>query len=151
MTESFSYGTRDLRIGDAEREAAVQALGEHFVAGRLDVTEHEERIGRAYAAKMGSDLDSLFEDLPRLRPAADQSSSPPRQIPRRRSGFPIPVLLFPVDRHGVHPERAFCPDPAGLGRDLPAGVALVRQLRAEVVRPPALLGHRQALQFDRVV
>ncbi len=96
MTESFSYGKGDLRIGDAEREAAVQALGEHFVAGRLDVTEHEERIGQAYAAKMRSDLNSLFQDLPQLRPAPDKSEQRPRQGPRRRSGFPIPVLLFPL-------------------------------------------------------
>ena len=96
MTESFSYGSRDLRIGDAEREAAVQSLGEHFVAGRLDIAEHEERIGRAYAAKMGSDLDDLFQDLPRLRPAPERSDQRPRQVPRRRSGFPIPVLLFPL-------------------------------------------------------
>lgn len=34
-------GNRDYRIGDAERQEAMDALGKHFTAGRLDVTEYD--------------------------------------------------------------------------------------------------------------
>ena len=52
------------RIGDAERDAAVQQLGEHFAAGRLNTQELDDRIGRALTARTAGDLTALFEDLP---------------------------------------------------------------------------------------
>ena len=33
----------ELRIGDAEREATISALGEHYAAGRLTKEEYDER------------------------------------------------------------------------------------------------------------
>ena len=53
-----------MRIGDAEREAAVTALGEHYAAGRLTLEEYDERTSRAYAARTLADLWPLFRDLP---------------------------------------------------------------------------------------
>jgi hypothetical protein len=53
------------RVGNAEREAAVALLEEHWRAGRLDPGEHELRVTRARAAVTQSDLDDLFTDLPR--------------------------------------------------------------------------------------
>jgi hypothetical protein len=64
--------TDSLRVGDAERDAAVAALARHFTDGRLNQEEHEERVGLALAARTGGDLRRLFNDLPRLeelRPA----------------------------------------------------------------------------------
>jgi hypothetical protein len=55
-----------LRIGDAERDAAIAALTRHFADGRLTKVEHEERVGQALAARTGYDLRRLFADLPRL-------------------------------------------------------------------------------------
>jgi hypothetical protein len=57
-------GSRPMRIGNAEREAAVRALGEHYAQGRLDPQEYEERTSAAYAARSTDDLAPLFEDLP---------------------------------------------------------------------------------------
>lgn len=57
-----------MRIGDAEREAAVRELGEHYAAGRLDAAEYEERTAAAYAARTAADLAPLFADLPREQP-----------------------------------------------------------------------------------
>jgi hypothetical protein len=54
----------ELRIGDAEREAAVQALGEHFAAGRLTKDEYDERADLAWSARTASALAPLFADLP---------------------------------------------------------------------------------------
>jgi hypothetical protein len=56
----------DLRASDADREAAVDALRRHALAGRLTVDELDERLERAYAAKMLSELAELQADLPRL-------------------------------------------------------------------------------------
>ena len=57
-------GPRPIRIGNAEREAAVRALGEHYAQGRLDHQEYEERTTAAYVARTSDDLVPLFEDLP---------------------------------------------------------------------------------------
>lgn len=63
MTEA-----RGVRIGDAERDAAVAALGEHYAAGRLTKDEYDERAAQAWTARFQRDLDPIFTDLPR-RPA----------------------------------------------------------------------------------
>ena len=52
------------RIGDRDREAAVQALGEHYATGRLDKAEYDERTDRAWAARTDRDITPLFTDLP---------------------------------------------------------------------------------------
>jgi hypothetical protein len=37
----------DLRIGAQERDAAVTLLSDHFVAGRLEIDEYQQRIDAA--------------------------------------------------------------------------------------------------------
>ena len=72
-----------MRIGNAEREAAVRELGEHYAAGRLDAVEYEERTAAAYAARTGDDLAPLFADLPREQPtvAIPQQAAVARPAP----------------------------------------------------------------------
>jgi hypothetical protein len=53
-----------LRIGDSDRERLIEELHEHTVAGRLTADELEERVGAAYKASTGADLDTLRADLP---------------------------------------------------------------------------------------
>jgi len=53
-----------LRISDADREALVDELREHAVAGRLSAEELEERIDEAYRAMTRADLERLKADLP---------------------------------------------------------------------------------------
>jgi len=65
MTEKDQ--SRTVRIGNAERDAAVAALDEHLAAGRLDLDEYGERYARALAARTESDLAELFTDLPPIR------------------------------------------------------------------------------------
>ena len=91
-----------LRIGDAEREQAAAALGEHYAQGRLTVDEHAERLDRIWAARTRAELKPLFDDLP----DASRSGGPVRRDrhvagppaywrsgwgPRR--GLPSPVFL----------------------------------------------------------
>lgn len=79
-----------VRIGDAERDQAVSALGEHFAAGRLTREEFDERSDQAVRARYAADLAPLFDDLPSPEPAV-----PPRTV--RRPGPPPPIfLLAPV-------------------------------------------------------
>jgi hypothetical protein len=72
-----------LRIGDAEREQAAAALGEHYAQGRLSVEEHAERLDRIWAARTRADLRPVFRDLPGwYGPAA-----PARPAPAPRSAY----------------------------------------------------------------
>jgi Domain of unknown function (DUF1707) len=67
----------DLRIGDAERDAAMGQLREHFVAGRLTFDELTERIDLALLAKTQRHLDRLMADLPRPpKPARPEPAEP---------------------------------------------------------------------------
>lgn len=79
-----------LRVGDAERQTAVSALGEHLAAGRLSVDEYDERAGRAWSARYNSDLAELFDDLPRSRPSSSRSKLP------GRAHRPRPWVLLPA-------------------------------------------------------
>ena len=79
--------TPEVRIGTAEREQALELLGEHFAAGRLTLVEFEERSGKASAATTRADLDVLFTDLPSVtaNPPAPAAETAPakRGLPDR--------------------------------------------------------------------
>lgn len=77
-----------LRIGDAERDAAVAALGEHYAAGRLTREEFDERAGRATAARFDADLAPLFADLPTGRAVTQRSQAPVAAGPTSTCGRP---------------------------------------------------------------
>jgi hypothetical protein len=77
----------DLRIGDTDRDAALQSLGEHFAVGRLTREEYDERAEAVWTAKTRGDLVPIFTD----RPGAPVASPVRRS---RRSGWPFPVAPF---------------------------------------------------------
>jgi hypothetical protein len=64
-----------LRIGDAERQSAASALGDHVSAGRLSWDEYDARVQNVYAAKTRADLAPLFRDLPPLPPGPQPKPS----------------------------------------------------------------------------
>ncbi len=80
----------DVRIGDAEREAAMTQLREHFVAGRLTFDELTERIGAALTAKTQRQIGVLMADLPRPPRAAQ----PPVPAPDPGRFLVFAMLLF---------------------------------------------------------
>jgi hypothetical protein len=57
-----------IRIGTAERNAAMKALDEHLAAGRLQVEEYGERSAIAANAITAPELAALFDDLPAPHP-----------------------------------------------------------------------------------
>ncbi len=75
-----------VRIGDAERESAVQALGEHMKAGRLQVDEYSERSSKAAEARTADELTRLFTDLPAPHPTLPQAGTGPSAQPVATGG-----------------------------------------------------------------
>jgi hypothetical protein len=93
-----------LRIGDAEREAAAAELGEHYAQGRLTAEEHAERLDRVWAARTRGELGPVFRDLPgRYGPAAPIGPRPARRttywsggVAPFRRGVPTPLIVVPA-------------------------------------------------------
>jgi len=84
----------DLRIGDAERDATMTQLREHFVAGRLTFDELTERIDAALTAKTQRQIDGLMSDLPRAPKGAHVA--PATEVPAPDAGrfLVFALLLF---------------------------------------------------------
>lgn len=68
MVSQGSYtqlmATLNDRVGDKERDRALQALGVHYAQGRLTIDEYEQRSDTALYAHTRGELDALFLDLP---------------------------------------------------------------------------------------
>jgi Domain of unknown function (DUF1707) len=113
----------DLRIGDAERDAAMVQLREHFAAGRLTFDELTERIDLALAAKTQGQIDRLMADLPRP-PKADRTRSARSESDPDAGRFLVfALLLFALatwilimawmSRHAYWPGPGQFPGPPG--------------------------------------
>ena len=115
------YPAAHMRVSDADRDAALAELSEHYQAGRLTTEEMEERTAKALASKTGSDLTGLLADLPPTG-IAEPKAPAPRQsragwamastaglllvtgialvlgivIGRHNHGFLLPWWLIPV-------------------------------------------------------
>jgi hypothetical protein len=76
-----------LRIGYAERDAAVAALDVHLAAGRIDVEEYGERYARATMSRTRPELEALFVDLPQPRPVFDPVAAGAPSSARVRGQF----------------------------------------------------------------
>jgi hypothetical protein len=87
---------REMLAADADRERTVETLNAAFSEGRLTPGEHEERVGRAYAARTYGELAALVADVP-SGPALPQPSTtyqPYQPYPV----YPLPAPYAPV-RH----------------------------------------------------
>jgi hypothetical protein len=54
----------EMRASDADRDAVIAALSEHFQLGRLTQDEFDDRSGRALTARTWGELRELLADLP---------------------------------------------------------------------------------------
>ena len=68
----------DLRIGDAERDAAMESLREHYVQGRLTREELDERLELTLSARTGGELARVSADLPGPRAPRPEESEDAR-------------------------------------------------------------------------
>ena len=95
MSDQGSYsrrsGPRDrqLRVGNAERDAVADVLRREHLAGRIDNDEFDERVARCLAAKTYAELDELIGDFP-----ADEHHAR-RVVGRWRRPWPVPLFFLP--------------------------------------------------------
>jgi hypothetical protein len=90
-TRRIRYADQHIRVSDAERNAVVDLLGQHYAEGRLDQAEFDERVNRAMAAKTRGDLEGLFDDLPELGQGSPVAGGP--GMPAGPAGPGIPVRV----------------------------------------------------------
>jgi hypothetical protein len=62
--EAQRYQPGAMRASDADRDAVLVELGEHFQAGRLTLEEFDERSDLALHARTYGELADLTRDLP---------------------------------------------------------------------------------------
>ena len=86
-----NYRPAATRASDADRDALVSDLSEHFQAGRLTAAELDERTGRALTARTWGELGELAADLPALRPAAP-AATPTAGLPQPPARRTAPAL-----------------------------------------------------------
>ena len=80
-----------IRVGDTERNAAVQALGEHMSTGRLDLDEFGTRSAKASSARTVGELRELFTDLPAPHPPLPGGAAAVLPLTYRGVGTAAPV------------------------------------------------------------
>jgi hypothetical protein len=54
----------ELRAADSDRQFVAERLKAALNEGRLNLSEYDERLAKAYAARTYGELDSLLDDLP---------------------------------------------------------------------------------------
>ena len=77
-----------MRASDADRDAVLADLSEHFQAGRLTAAELDERTGQALAARTWGELRELLADLPATLPATPPATSGRPPTPAGRVARP---------------------------------------------------------------
>jgi hypothetical protein len=71
----MTYEPTPIRVSDADRERAAVLLREHWMAGRLDSVEFDERCAEVYGARTDFELGRAMRELPMVMPAPAPDSS----------------------------------------------------------------------------
>jgi len=79
-----------IRASDAERDAVVEELRRHAADGRLTMTEFEDRVAEALAARTRGDLAPVLRELPPLPEPSQQGET------RRRPRSPVRLPQFVI-------------------------------------------------------
>ena len=80
-----------LRLADADRDAALSSLAEHFAAGRIDREEFDERSDAIWSAKTRADLVPVFADLIPEPTAVLRRRTSTAGVARRWQRWPLPL------------------------------------------------------------
>ncbi len=126
-----NFPTAEVRASDADRDAVLSDLSEHFQAGRLTAEEFEDRAGRALSARTWGELEDLLRDLPStltgpLAPVAVASSAGRPERPSGR-GAPAPIAVLAVIGIAVAVSAGIAHSGWGLLWVVP-GLLIVRRL-----------------------
>lgn len=109
------YQPSAMRASDADRDAVLAQLSEHFQAGRLNSEEFDERSSLALRARTFGDLAELTKDLPPAvqvvvrRPESEARRTGPR-LPTAAIGATLALFVLVlavvtaggIDRGGSH-------------------------------------------------
>ena len=87
---SSAYENVPQRIGNAERDAAVERLRVNLNEGRLDQPTYETRVATALAATTQDDLEPLFQDLPPVVSSSTYELYPHQSV---ATSTPTPYLM----------------------------------------------------------
>jgi Domain of unknown function (DUF1707) len=92
-----NYPAAEVRASDADRDAVLSELSEHFQVGRLTAAEFDERAGQALAARTWGELRDLLRDLPSALSgpqsvAAASAAASPERPSARPALLPVAVL-----------------------------------------------------------
>src|SRR5258708_4151036 len=96
-TGTSRYPRDDIRVSDADRDAVVSELSEHFQNGRISQDELDERSRQAPQGGTGADRNALFTDLP-PRTAAAVTSATGGDLEPDGYDSPPAVRHFPLGR-----------------------------------------------------
>src|SRR5689334_24165331 len=96
-----NYRPAAMKASDADRDAVVSDLSEHFQAGRLTATELDERTGRTLAARTWGELGELVADLPAARPAPQAPAASSNAQGRSPSGRAAPPSIAALAGIGI--------------------------------------------------
>lgn len=83
------------RVGAAERDRAVDLLGDAYSAGYLTKEEFDERLDVATRARHRTEIDALLADLPpRLHTSRDRARRRARTVRAARLGIRIHAGVY---------------------------------------------------------
>jgi hypothetical protein len=88
--EARRYQPSAMRASDADRDAVLAELGEHFQAGRLTLEEFDERSDLALRSRTYGELADLTRDLP----APDRSPARSPNPQSSHGGLRLPVAAI---------------------------------------------------------
>lgn len=75
MSTPFNQNDDSIRLSDADRDHAMNALGHALAEGRLQIDEFDERCTAIAQAQYQRDLDQVFVDLPFTQNPVDPVSA----------------------------------------------------------------------------
>lgn len=103
----FPMAYDEMRIGDQERDEAVELLQEHMSEGRLTSDEFGERMSKALEAKTLRDLTVLFTDLPGRRPGQQHEQMMPFGDAAWSAPAPPPIYGYEArPQPAAHPHHS---------------------------------------------
>ncbi|MEV6990142.1 DUF1707 domain-containing protein [Streptomyces sp. NPDC093228] len=102
-----------IKVSEAERDDAVERLKDHYVAGRLTLSELEDRVTIVYQAATAAQLGTITADLPAEgRTSGRASAGTDRQVLILLLCFCPPAALVywlttrsPARRYHSHPQQ----------------------------------------------
>lgn len=83
-----------IRTSDAERDRVVALLRRHYVDGRLDFDEFNERMDAAHSARTRGELVVTLQDLPVLTAPSPAPAAPRPVQPRPFIPAVVPLLAI---------------------------------------------------------